>query len=127
MPSGTSPATSPDHFSKPAGSEPDYTLDCEEPVCDACRDEHRQTSAEQRSPLLLLGGRSSEPPATELDHAVPAWNFQPSWRGHVGPPGGLWWHVRVNAGVTPRSSQCGSTPLSVVGVLGSGWRAQPAR
>src|SRR5450755_3199975 len=30
--SPTSPTTSPDHCSSPAASDPDYTLDCEEPV-----------------------------------------------------------------------------------------------
>jgi hypothetical protein len=29
--SGTSPTTSPDRCSKPAGSDPNYTVDCEEP------------------------------------------------------------------------------------------------
>src|SRR4029077_21281972 len=29
--SATSPTTSPDHCSSPAASDPDYTLDCEEP------------------------------------------------------------------------------------------------
>ena len=30
--SATSPTTSPDHYSRPADSDPNYTLDCEEPV-----------------------------------------------------------------------------------------------
>ena len=29
--SGTSPTTSPDHSSRPAASDPAYTLDCDEP------------------------------------------------------------------------------------------------
>jgi Transposase len=30
--SATSPTTSPDHYSRPADSDPNYTLDCEEPI-----------------------------------------------------------------------------------------------
>src|SRR5690606_17603061 len=33
--SATSPTTSPDHCSRPAASGTDYTLNCEEPLCDA--------------------------------------------------------------------------------------------
>ena len=62
--SATSPTTSPDPCSRPADSDPDYTLDCEEPVLFADqRRRHRQRSSAAKVGTSLAEPRPAHRPS----------------------------------------------------------------